>query len=74
LRFIKLPRLPWRATLFFWTMLVAGKGLGEDLTNGAAARPVVAAKKGRAREDRVFERDCGRAVNQQSSSYPATSS
>ena len=25
--------------------LVAGKGLGEDRTNGAAARPVVAAKE-----------------------------
>ena len=29
-------------------VLVAGKGLGEDRTNGAAARPVVAARKGRA--------------------------
>ena len=29
--------------------LVAGKGLGEDRTNGAAARPVVAAREGRAR-------------------------
>jgi len=27
-------------------MLVAGKGLGEDVTNGAAARQVVAASKG----------------------------
>jgi hypothetical protein len=40
--------------------LVAGKGLGEDRTNGAAARPVVAAKEGRAkggespREGKVF--------------------
>ena len=34
-------------------MLLAGKELGEDVINGAAARPVVAAKKGRAREDRV---------------------
>ena len=29
--------------------LIAGKGLGEDTTNGAAARPVVAAGEGRAR-------------------------
>ena len=29
--------------------LVAGKGLGEDRANGAAARPVVAAREGRAR-------------------------
>ena len=28
--------------------LVAGKGLGEDVTNGAAARRVVAAREGRA--------------------------
>ena len=33
-----------------WRMLVAGKGLGEDGINGAAARPVVAAREGRARE------------------------
>jgi len=26
-------------------MLVAGKGLGKDVTNGAAARPVVAAAR-----------------------------
>jgi hypothetical protein len=32
-------------------MLVAGKGLGEDVTIGAAARPVVAAREGRAREE-----------------------
>jgi len=33
-------------------MLVAGKGLGEDVINGAAARPVVAAaREGRAREE-----------------------
>ena len=32
--------------------LVAGKGLGEDRTNGAAARPVVAAREGR--EERVL--------------------
>jgi hypothetical protein len=30
--------------------LVAGKGLGGDRTNGAAARPVVAAREGRAKE------------------------
>jgi len=34
-------------------MLIAGKGLGEDETNGAAARPVVAAREGRAREERT---------------------
>jgi len=28
-------------------MLVAGEGLGEDVMNGAAARPVVAAGDGR---------------------------
>jgi hypothetical protein len=37
-------------------MLVAGKGLGEDVTIGAAARPVVAAREGRAREERVREK------------------
>jgi hypothetical protein len=37
-------------------MLVAGKGLGKDVTNGAAARPVVAAREGRAREERVREK------------------
>jgi len=31
-------------------MLVAGKGLDEEVTNGAAARPVVAAREGRATE------------------------
>ena len=36
-------------------MLVAGKGLGEDVTNGAAARPVVADREERARE-RVREK------------------
>jgi hypothetical protein len=30
--------------------LVAGKGLGEDVTNGAAGRPIVAAREGTARE------------------------
>jgi len=33
-------------------MLVAGKEPGEDVTNGAAACPVVAARKGRPREER----------------------
>jgi hypothetical protein len=33
-------------------MLVAGKGMGEDVTNGAAARPVVAAREGRAKGGR----------------------
>jgi hypothetical protein len=39
-------------------MLVAGKGLGEDVTNGAAAHPVVVvtAREGRAREERVREK------------------
>jgi len=37
-------------------MLVAGKGLSEDVTNGAAARPVVAA---RAREERIREKGKG---------------
>jgi hypothetical protein len=32
--------------------LVAGKGLGEDRTNGAAARPVVAAREGRGESER----------------------
>ena len=39
--------------------LVAGKGLGEDRTNGAAARPVVAAREGRARDERVREKGKG---------------
>jgi hypothetical protein len=33
-------------------MLVAGKGLGEDVMNGAAARPVVAAREGRGESER----------------------
>jgi hypothetical protein len=33
-------------------MLVAGKGLGEDVTNGAAARPGVADREGRESERR----------------------
>ena len=28
-----------------WWMLVAGKGLGEDVTNGAATPPIVAAAR-----------------------------
>jgi hypothetical protein len=32
-----------------------GEGLGEDVTNGAAARPVAAAREGGARERRVRE-------------------
>ena len=35
-----------------WWRLVAGRGLGEDVTNG----PVVAAREGRAREERVREK------------------
>ena len=33
--------------------LIAGKGLGEDRTNGAAARPGVAAREARVREERI---------------------
>ena len=33
-------------------MLVAGEGLGEDVMNGAAARPVVAARDGRGESER----------------------
>ena len=40
-----------RAYLTWW-MLVAGKGLNEDVTNGAAARPVGAARELK-REERV---------------------
>jgi hypothetical protein len=36
-----------------WWMLVAGEGLGEDVTSSAAARPVVAGREGRPREERV---------------------
>ena len=39
--------------------LITGKGLGEDRTNGAAARPVVAAREGRARDERVREKGKG---------------
>jgi len=35
--------------------LIAGKGLGEDRTDGAAARPVVAAREGRTEERRESE-------------------
>jgi hypothetical protein len=40
-------------------MLVAGIGLGEVVTDGAAARPVVAAREGRSREERVREKGKG---------------
>ena len=40
-----------------WRMLVAGKGLGEDVINGAAAHPVVAAREGRAKEERSERRE-----------------
>jgi len=36
--------------------LFAGKGPGEDRRNGAASRPVVAAREGKAREERVREK------------------
>ena len=36
--------------------LVAGEGLGDDRKNGAAARPVAAAREGRARKERVREK------------------
>ena len=36
-----------------WWMLVAGKGLNEDVTNGAAARPVGAARELKSKEERV---------------------
>jgi hypothetical protein len=42
-----------------WWILVAGKGVGEDVANGAAARPVVAAREGRPREQRVREKGKG---------------
>ena len=44
--------------------LIAGKGLGEDRRNGGAARPVVAAGEGRAREERVREKMNLREDNQ----------
>jgi len=37
-----------------WWVLVGGKGLGEVVS--AAARPVAAAREGRAREERVREK------------------
>jgi len=40
-------------------ILVAGKGLGEDVTNGTAGRPVGTAGEGRAREERVREKGKG---------------
>jgi hypothetical protein len=41
-------------------MLVAGKGLDEDVTNGAAARPVAAAREG---EQGRREREKGKEMN-----------
>jgi len=35
--------------------LVVGKGMGEDATNGAAARPVVPAREGRATTEQVLD-------------------
>ena len=43
--------------------LIAGKGPGEDRTNGAAARLVVAVGEGRVREERVREK--GKLRNRQ---------
>ena len=40
-------------------MLVAGKWLGEDVINGAAARPVVAAGEGRASEGESERKEPG---------------
>jgi len=64
-----------------WWMLIAGKGLGEDVRNGAAARPVVAAREGRqSRRQREPEalssrdREGEGAVYEPSFSEPATSS
>ena len=37
-------------------MLVAGEGLGKDVTNGAAARPVVAAREGESERRERFEK------------------
>ena len=62
-------------------MLVAGKGLDEEVTNGAAARPVVAAREGRAAERESERREkggdeneapslSGRGCNEPSSSEP----
>jgi len=45
----------WRA--YLEDALVAGEGLGEDRTNGAATRPVVAAREGRAKEERSERRE-----------------
>ena len=44
-----------RGRTYLEDTLVAGQGLGEGRTNGAAARPVVAASEGRARR-RELER------------------
>jgi hypothetical protein len=40
-------------------VLVAGKGLGEDVTSGAAARPVAAAREGGPREEGAGEKGKG---------------
>jgi len=40
-------------------MLVAGKGQCEVVTNGTAPRPVVAARKGRPREERGKDKGKG---------------
>jgi hypothetical protein len=46
-------------------MLVAGKGLGEEVTNVAAARPVVAAREGRARTRESERRESRRGFKKQ---------
>ena len=43
-----------------WWMLVAGKGLGEDVTNRAAARPVAAVRDKTKGGDSQRERERGR--------------
>ena len=45
-------------TYLVW-ILVAGKGLGEDVTNGTAGRPVGTAREGRTREETVREKGKG---------------
>ena len=51
-----------KAWVYLKDTLVAGKGLGEDRTNGAAARLVVAAWEGRVREERVCPREEGKGL------------
>ena len=48
-------------------MLVAGKGQVEDVINGAAARPVVAAREGRAKESPREGRNRGEEVSREGS-------